>query len=268
MTNVVCAAIAAVVGVAASAQGSLVFSSNFSTFTPGNLVGQGGWTDAAAGTGNPIQVAAGMVVIPGGQTTNAQDARQAFAPVPLTAGQSFYGGFSVRVNSAPSGGDGSSYFVALEESSAGFDNARVVARQVSATTFQLGLRATGQSGNSFTFGAPLNYGQTYNVIVAWDAVAGTANDVLYMFVNAPAGPRNNANAYVVNNQVNATGDAPGFNGFVFSQFGSSTLSSADAMFGRAAAATSYEAIAGFIPAPGTMALMGLAGLAAARRRRA
>lgn len=267
MKTVVCAAIAAM-GLAATAQASLVFSSNFSTFSNGDLAGQGGWTDAAAGTGSPIQVAGGMVVIPGGQATNAQDVRRAFTPVPLTAGQSFYGGFSLRVNSAPSSGDGSSYFVALEESGGAFDNARVVARQLTATTFQLGLRATGQSGNSFTFGAPLNYGQSYNVIIAWDSVAGTANDVLYMFVDAPAGPRNNANAYVVNNQLNASGDAPGFNGFVFSQFGSSTLSTADAMFGRAAAATSYEAIAGFIPAPGPMALLGLAGLAAARRRRA
>src|SRR5438477_6454326 len=55
-------------------EAAVYLNDNFSTYANGNLVGQNGWTQLGATSTLPLQVNSGMVVIPGAQSADNQDA--------------------------------------------------------------------------------------------------------------------------------------------------------------------------------------------------
>lgn len=248
------------------------FSADFGSYANGNLVGQGGWAQSGASATAPLQVASGKVVLPGfpasASNTDNQDAIASFAAVPNTAGTSLYLGATITVNTAyaPNTTVGSSFLLALNTTDP-FSNLRVVTRLgSSAGTFQLGFRATGQAANQPVWTGNLTYGTAYNFVFAWNFVAGAQNDTLAGYLN-PVGPIGSNVPFATTTQSNATGDAPGFNGVIISQFANATTSQSDARIGRVIVANTFAEAASFVPAPGTAALMGLGLVAAGRRRR-
>ena len=274
MNKQVCA-VAAVMAAAGSAFAGIAFQADFASYSSGNLVGQDGWVQTGASTTNPVQVSGGQVQLPGLGTGSGdgQDARRNFTPVLSTAGTSVYTGVQVNVTSvlAPnSSATGSSYLIGVLTSDAGaFVNMRVATRQGTAPdTFQIGLRPTGQTGNSFVFGGDLPLNTLMTVIVGWDFVAGAQNDVTRVWVNASSSDRASNAVYLTNNQLNASGDAPGFGGVVISQFTNATTTQAGASFSRMIVATEFAEVQGFIPSPGAASVLAVGGLLAARRRRA
>jgi hypothetical protein len=254
------------------ARATLLINDNFSTFSSGNLVGQNGWTQLGAVVSSlPLQVSGGKVVIPGAQTVDNQDAwKDNSAGVVLPPGSgttSIFYGLDLTVQSAPVVGAGGftspSYFAAVYNAAGagGFANERLSAMQVSPTTYELGARVTGQSTDPFTFGAPLNYGTLYNVVVQADMVAGAGNDSLEIFVNG--------SPYLTHPMGAGSSDPTGIGSFVISQFASATVGNVGATIGAVRMATTYAEAAG-VPEPSTLVLGSLAALgliSAVRRRR-
>lgn len=258
-------AIVAAVSAIPSAQAAIYFADNFATFADGNLVGQGGYTQVGTISTLPLQVSNGRVLIPGGQTANNQDAVRLIDPVAPVAGNSVYVGALLTITSAPTSADGSSYFLAIRSNT--FDNGRIVARQSStdSSKFSLGIRATGQTGNTFVFGSELDYGTDYVVIMAIDFVNGTSNDVFSLYVNPVSTIRANNTVYA--SVVNAATDMDDYRGVTISQFASTTLTTAGASIGALAMTNDFGDAVQAVPEPATMAVLGLGALALMRRRR-
>ena len=104
---------------------SFGFYDDFSTFASGNLVGQGSWVQYSTPSGAPLQVSGGKVTIPGGQTTDTQDAYKNFTQTNITL---FYG-LTLTVTSAVNS-TSASYFTALYTSNnaVGYANFRLTAK--------------------------------------------------------------------------------------------------------------------------------------------
>jgi hypothetical protein len=260
------------------ARATLLINDNFSTFSSGNLVGQNGWTQLGfVATTLPLQVTGGKVVIPGVQSADNQDAWKnnsapgGVVPPPVSGTTSIYYGLDLTVDSAPVTGPGDlnpspSYFAAVYNATTagGFANERLTAKDNSANipgTYLLGARITGQAQDPFTFGAPLNYGTPYNVVVEADMVAPTAsNDTLEIFVNG---------ANYLSHTIGAgASDPTGMGSFVISQFASASTGNSGVTIGAVRMADNYPEAAG-VPEPSTLALssLGVLGLISAVRRR-
>lgn len=255
-----------------SAQAALLLNANFATYADGNLVGQDGWTQIGANANLPLTVASGTVTIPAPQAVDNQDAYKnnsagvILAPVSGTV--STYVGLDLKVNSAPvigsPGFTSPSYFAALTTATngGGFANWRLSAVDNSAITpgtYTLAARITGQSGNPFTFGAPLNYGQDYNVVLQTNMVAGSGNDTYEIFVDG------------ISNLTNSIGtgtDPTGIGSFVISQFGNASVGVVGATIGRVRMADNFAQAAA--PEPTSLVLFAVTALgfaSAARFRR-
>jgi len=252
----------ALAAAASAASATVLFDSNFASFSNGNLVGQGGWIQGNGASATlPLQVASGRVLVPGGQTADNQDAVRGFTSVAVT-GQSVVFAATFTINSAPT--SNSSYLFAMLDNSSptAFANARVAFKDAGGGTYNLGIRTTGQGANPFQFGGALNYGQEYTFIMQWDYLAGA--DTLTAYINPTSSIPGSAYVAATNN----TADPGGFTGAVISQFGSGTTQNVDASIGHILVADSFADAYANIPAPTSAGVLALAGLAAARRRRA
>jgi hypothetical protein len=255
-----------------SASAALLLNANFATYANGNLVSQDGWTQVGASATLPLTVSSGTVTIPAPQAADNQDAYKnnsvgVILP-PVSGTTSTYVGLDLKVNSAPAIGSpgfaSPSYFAAIYNGTngTGFANWRLSAVDNSAVTpgtYRLAARITGQAGNPFTFGAPLNYGTDYNVVLRTDMVAGAGNDFYEVFVNG------------VSNLTNSIGtgtDPTGVGSFVLSQFGNATVGVVGATIGRVRMADNFAQAAA--PEPTSLLLFAVTALgfaSAARLRR-
>jgi MYXO-CTERM domain-containing protein len=250
-----------VVAATVSAQASVLAFADFSTYADGNLVGQNGWQQYSSQTTAPIQVSNGVVSWAGESTVNNQDAMLAFAEqVTQPATGSTILNFDM-VLSVASAGANPSYFAALNtttgtSTSGNFQNVRMVA-QSSGSGFVFGTRVNGQSGYPFAYGTTvLNFGQTYALRAEVNLVAGNANDFINLYVGNDF---SSMSLYATASYSTGTVSDISVGAILLSQFGSaSTFESGISM---------QSIGVSVVPAPGAVALLGVAGLVGSRRRR-
>jgi MYXO-CTERM domain-containing protein len=248
--------------VAAASSASVIVSADFSTYADGNLVGQNGWVQYNTQTANPLTVSGGRVTWAGNGNTssNNQDAILAFAEQitqPLTGSTIL--NFDILLSVASAGASGS-YFAALNtttgtSTSGNFQNVRMVA-QASGAGFVFGTRVNGQSGYPFGFGTDvLNFGQTYALRAEINLVAGNANDFINLYVGSDF---DNLSLYGSAGYGAGSVSDISIGAMLLSQFSSGTA------FESGVSVSSMGV--SLVPTPGAIALLGLAGLVARRRR--
>ncbi len=260
-----------------------IVSSDFSTFTNGNLVGQNGWTQFNAPATAPIQVAGGKVTWAGGATVDNQDA---FLPLGTIINQPASGTTVVYVATQLSvftAGANPTYFAALNQNqtassaSSNFQNARLVAKDNPGDgTFDFGSRMNGQTGYPFVYGnAGLTYGATYNLVARISMVSGNANDVIDLFVTEASQPFDFVAAYSTSAYTSGTVADPSFGGLLLSQFGSGTVNQSGVAINKVMVTSDLAEVQAFvvtaIPEPSTYAALAgavaFAGVTLSRRRR-
>lgn len=244
-----------------SAHASVLAFADFSTYANGNLVGQNNWVQFQSQTSAPIQVTNGAVTWAGGSTANNQDAMLAFAEqvTQPTVGSTILN-FDM-VLSVASAGSNPSYFAALNTTtgtvtSGNFQNVRMVA-QSSGSGFVFGTRVNGQGGYPFAYGTTvLNFDQTYALRAEVNLVAGNANDFINLYVGNSF---SSMSLYATAGYGSGPVSDISVGAILLSQFGSaSTFESGITM---------QSIGVSVVPAPGAMALLGVAGLIGGRRRR-
>jgi hypothetical protein len=216
-------------------------TADFSTYTPGDLVGQNGWTQVGSVATLPLTVSDGAVVIPGGAIVNNQDAFLAFSQTvaaPTADGQLAQVVIEATfvVNST---GENPSYFLAVRGGT--FDNARIAAKANAAGGYNLAVRVTGQSGYPFVYGTTtFSLGQTVSIRAVLSLVPGTQNDIIELYTSTQGAP------FVLEaTSVYTTGSGtdPGdYNALVISQFGNATVNESG---------VSIRKVSAYIPAPAT-----------------
>jgi hypothetical protein len=250
------------------------FNDQFSTFAPGNLVGQNGWTQSGATSTLPLQVTGGQVVIPFGQTVDNQDAYKNFTgtDLSLTGATGYFFGWRGSITNAPVIGGAttsSSFFAALSTNAngGGFANYRVTAIDAGGGTYTLGVRITGQAGDPFTFGAPLPYNTPHTFIghVLPDAGGGMLFNV---YVN-PTSSDLGSNTPYLSHPVAGGTPPTSIGSLILSQFASATVANVGALFDQAVATDNFSgAYIALVPEPTSLILVGIgaAGTLGLRRR--
>ena len=172
------------------------FYDDFSTFAPGNLVGQQGWAQEGVTNTLPLQVSGGQVVIPGHQTFPNQSAYKNFTQTNSTV---FYG-MTITMSFANTNTTAPQYFAGLNISNnaTSFNNYRFSAKagDPGNTNFVFLLRITGEGADAYTLqnNTALNYGTQYRVIV--EALAGGSNANIYL--NPTSSDLDSQTPYVTN----------------------------------------------------------------------
>lgn len=262
--------LAVALGLAGSAQAQLIYNDYYGQppFVNGVLAGQGAYINDGPVLPDSVIVNGGLATIAPGLTANTQDVVRPFTNFVFGPGQeNLYSAFRIQVT--PSGVNGqTNFFLAWRESASGsgFSNMRFAVRGIDATTFDIGFRITGQGANPFVFGAPLQYGLFYDVIMNYEQVAGADNDVARVYVNFNT-PfdliQANNTPYVSQTNAAVGGDAASFDAFRFSPFGSAANPSPGANLFMTGFAGDWQTAITSVPEPTTMALagIGMAGLA-------
>lgn len=245
------AAVAAVAGVAAVANATILYSTDFNapTYSDGALIGQDSWV-LTNSTINPLAVSNagtnGTVAL----TTTGQDARRAFTALAPVDGESIFLSATFTMTAAQANGD---YFIHLGNDTATVFHARVYAKS-SGSGF---VMAMGTSAGTATYGTTeLPFNTPITMVARYDFVDGLANDTGALFINP-------ANIYGIGDTAYVAATTVGTD--------ATLMSSVSLRQGSAtnAPTVSVDALSVYIiPTPGTVALMGLAGLVAGRRRRA
>ena len=214
---------------------------DFAGYTPGDLVGQNGWTQVGTTATAPLSVSDGAVTIPGGSIVNNQDAFLAFSQTvmaPAADGQlaQVVVEATFVVNST---GASPSYFLAVRGGT--FDNARFAARANAAGGYNLGVRVTGQSGYPFVYGTTnFSLGQTVSIRAVLSLVPGAQNDIIQLYTSTQGAPfvLEATSAYTTGSAT----DPSDYNALVISQFGSATVNESG---------VSIRKVSAYIPAPAT-----------------
>jgi MYXO-CTERM domain-containing protein len=250
-------AVGTVAAVCGATEAAIYYGTSFATYANGGLVGQNGWAQTGTSATNPIQVTGGEAVL----GTTGQDVYAAFSSnAPVTAGTTLYYSATLKVTSAQAAGD---YFFHLSDPAGTTSNfyGRVFAKS-SGSGFLLGMSP---NTTTATYGSSvLNFNQTYQVVVAWDFVNGVSNDSFSLFVDPNSTNRGDLTSYV--SVAFASGAEPSTQVSAIN-LRQGTAANAPAIRVASLAAGSTLADVGVVPAPGAMALLGVAGLLGARRRR-
>jgi len=271
--------LAAVAVTTVPSHATIFFNDNFATFASGDLVGQSGWAQLGTATSLPLQVAAGQVVIPPGQTTDNQDAWRSLGTqvLPPASGTTpLYVGLWLTVNQSTPAGKNPSYFLGMSPGNldgSGFVNLRLSTTNDLASgpdNFRFIARVTGQTGAPWSLGQIRTHGLQYKVILEANLVEGTQNDFLRLFVN-PTGTdvSNETPDLVATLTLGGNGTDPtGLGAFILSQFGSSTTTGSGVSIGQVVVGDSFSEVVTAVPEPSVLAL-GLTGilLLAAQRRK-
>ncbi|MBL7816220.1 MAG: T9SS type A sorting domain-containing protein [Saprospiraceae bacterium] len=176
---------------ASSTWAQLLFSESFS-YTAGDLTANssGNWTAHSGATGIKIQTSpttpltftgyagsGGGSVALANSSTNSEDANRAFT---TQSSGAVYASFMVRYTSAPTTGDYNVHF----RTSTGITMARLYARDDGSGNLKLGVSKAGISIFTYATGN-YAYNTTYLVVLKYQFVAGTFNDVFSLFIFSP-----------------------------------------------------------------------------------
>ncbi len=265
MTLMAAGVCAAVVAQAANAAvDTTYYSTNFGTgYTNGTLAGltadaagQNGWKETGSTATTPIQITNGAAII----GKSGQDVYHAFdSTATATAGTTLFVGTSLKVTAAQTG----DYFMHVGDPVGNTSNfyGRLSAKS-SGAGFVLGIQSTSGTGSGMTYGTTvLNLNQTYNVVYAYDFVAGASNDTFAVYVDPNSATRASLTAYVSAAWLSSSAEPSQLSQINLRQ-GSSGSAPTVSVYSLAAS----NNLAAFVPAPGAVALIGLAGLVARRRR--
>jgi hypothetical protein len=261
----------------ANAQATIIASSDFSTFAPGDLVGQNGWQQQGGVATSPIQVAGGAVTWARQPSVDNQDAVLPFAtviPAPIVGTTTLNYDLLLNISTV---GASPSYFAALNvlnDNSVGspnFANARFGA-QASGAGFVFGTRVTGQGGYPFAFSTDVfNFNQTYALRAEVNMVPGAQNDFIRLFVGNDF---NSLTPQATSLYTPGTGTTPlmgtdpvSYGAIVLSQFDNNGTAIQSGVSINSVSVTNITAI----PEPSSIALLGFAsasiGFLTYRRRR-
>ena len=242
---------------------AIVFSDSF-TRADGSLVGTspeigGAWVQTGATTTNPISLTGGLVAL----TTTGQDVYAPLgSPVANTGGSSLYAAVDLRLTAAQATGD---YFLHFSDPVATTSNfyGRLGARS-SGAGYQLTITSNSGTGFVTTPGTTvLDFNTTYRVVVAWNFVAGAANDTFDVYVNpADPVPANNT-AYIGGYAWTGNAEPAAQVSAVNFRQGSGTAAPTLTMDNLVVSTTFAE----IVPEPSSAVLVLAGALAFARRRR-
>jgi hypothetical protein len=248
----------------ATSQAQVLASADFTTYSPGALVGQDGWGQFGTASGRPLTVESGAVTWTGGNTTSGQDAFLPFTSQitqPISGTTILHFDLTVSVSST---GSNPSYFAALNTrtdstTSGNFQNARLVARAQD-TGFVFGARVNGQSGYPFAYGTTvLDFDTSYAVRAEINLVEGNANDVIYLYVGNDF---SSLTLHSVSEYSSGTVSDPSYGAIILAQFGSASINESGVSISNVSVTV--------VPEPSTYAaflgLMAL-GVVAYRRRK-
>lgn len=187
-----------------------IIDENFE-YPVGNLYQQGGWVKYGPNAAAPVQVVAGSQVYQGyidaetgnqvalSDTKSGEDMMRLFSET-YTSG-SLYASFLLNVESAPTSTPGY-FFSFASQSTAGLadgksssEYGRLFAKQSSETTYTLSA-TMGKAYKEQSWSPEMEYGKTYLVVLKYDIVEGTANDVVSVWVNPATDGTEPAAAYV------------------------------------------------------------------------
>ena len=244
----VCLVAGAVFAAATPAQADVIAFDNFG-YPDGSLVPNGGWAHHSGNSGD-LLVSGGQVMVQHG--VPSEDANLAFAPVP---GMIFYGiNFMVADLGHPYSGTDNEYFAHFRT---GFDfSARLdVVEALGGGDFSVGI-ASDESVADTIWPADLSFGVSYRAVVGYDQDANIA--MLWIDATVFTDPS------ILGEDRPDPGDS--VTSFALRQSDSSEneLIRVDGLV----LGTTFEDVVSKIPAPASLALLGLAGLVGTRRRRA
>ena len=187
-------AIVALCGVPAQAERML--TENFE-YTLGNLYQQGGWLKYSTQAASPVQVVDEALTYPGYQETavgksvkleqvaSGQDMMIPFTSTAITSGK-VYASALVKVNAVA---DDVYFFVLLQPTSAGIvdgkapvENARLLASKCD-TEGKFVFKISRNSATLFETTGEYELGGTYLVVMSYEFVDGTKNDIIRLWVN-------------------------------------------------------------------------------------
>ena len=198
-------------------------------------------------------------MIPDNQSADNQDVVKSFGS---TVTSTTYVGMSLNLSSAATSGS-PSYFFALLESTSGFANARLTAVDNSANvpgTYLLEARYTGQAGNPFVGGAPLLYGQTYNVVEKAIITPTGTGEGIQLYVDPTSNNEAAQTPYLDTSSQTTTGfliPPVGFTSATISQFANATTHNAGVAIDHMIVADTFGEAAAVVPEPGTCALLAI-----------
>lgn len=165
------------------------FEENF-PYTAGTALTANGWTAHSAGGTNAILVTEPGMTYPGYPlasglaatiTTSGEDINKTFTPI-ATEG-SVYTSLLVNVSSAQTTGD---YFYHLCSSpiNSSFHRGRVfIQKDTASDNFRFGLANAGGIATAVSTGYDYVYGTTYLLVLKYDILPGTNNDVVHLWIN-------------------------------------------------------------------------------------
>lgn len=232
----------------------------FSSYSNGDLVGQGSWAQTGATTNAPIQAINGVASL----ATTGQDVYKPLTSgLTLSDGSSFYIGATIKVATAAAGGD---YF--LHFTPAAGDSSLFYARtfiRSSGSGFQLGYLETSGSGGSVNYGTTeFSFNTDYRIVLAYNRVAGTVNDTANLYVNPADGQNQGNNIALVSDTWTSVSAEPVGVAAVNLRQGSAANAASLTVDDLVVATTFAEAVT--VPEPTAASLLALAGGAWLLRR--
>jgi hypothetical protein len=142
-------------------QASVLFSDNFSSYTNGNLVGQGGWAAFSAAGSTPVQVSGGSISLDQGAGSREDVDHDLGAT--LGTGDTWYYSMNVDVTANSS----LVYFAMFLQGTGNFEGKLFVAPSTVGGDFVFGITGSASAAPT-TWGTGLSFGTDYQIVVSYD----------------------------------------------------------------------------------------------------